>query len=64
MYILLAIFAVIVGICLFTFANRITKNSTVNVGVKIIAIVLIVFGIIMAYLLLSGKVVLPLSKNL
>ena len=63
MYILLAIFAVIVGICLFAFANRITKNSTVGIGVKIIGIVLIVFGIIMAYLLLSGKVVLPLSKS-
>lgn len=63
MYILLAVFAVIIGICLFVFAKRITKNSTVGVGVKIIGIVLIVLGIIMAYLLLSGKVVLPLSKN-
>ncbi|MCH5344478.1 MAG: hypothetical protein J1E64_10580 [Acetatifactor sp.] len=63
MYILLAIFAIIVGICLFAFANQITTNSTVGIGVKIIGIVLIVFGIIMAYLLLSGKVVLPLSKN-
>ena len=63
MYILLAIFAVIVGICLLAFANRITKNSTVGIGVKIIGSVLIVFGVIMAYLLLSGKVVLPLSKN-
>lgn len=63
MYILLSIFAVIVGICLFAFSYQITKNSMVSVGVKIIGIVLIVFGIIMAYLLLSGKVVLPLSKN-
>ena len=63
MYILLAIFAIIVGICLFAFANRITTNSTMGIGIKIVGIILIVFGIIMAYLLLSGKVVLPLSKN-
>ena len=63
MYILLAIFAVIIGICLFVFSNQITKNRTMCVGVKMIGIVLIVLGIIMAYLLLSGKVVLPLSKN-
>ena len=63
MYILLAIFAIIVGICLFAFANRITTNSTMGISIKIVGIILIVFGIIMAYLLLSGKVVLPLSKN-
>lgn len=63
MYILLAVLAVIVGICLFAFSNRITKNSTVGIGIKIIGIILIAFGIIMAWLLLSGKIVLPLSKN-
>ena len=63
MYILLAVLAVIVGICLFAFSNRIAKNSTVGIGIKIIGIILIVFGIIMAWLLLSGEIVLPLSRN-
>ena len=63
MYILLAVLAVIVGICLFAFSNRIAKNRTVGIGIKIIGIILIVFGIIMAWLLLSGEIVLPLSKN-
>ena len=63
MYFLVAIFAVIVGICLFAFSNRTTKNSTTVIGVKIVGIALVVVGISMSYLLLSGKVVLPLLKD-
>ena len=63
MYPLLAILAAVVGICLFAFANRMTKNCTVNIGVKILGIALVVVGISMSYLLISGKVVLPLSKG-
>ena len=63
MYILLAVLAVIVGICLFAFSNRIAKNSTVGIGIKIIGIILIVFGIIMAWLLLSGEIVLLYQKT-
>ena len=63
MYLLLAIFSAIIGMCLFIFANRLTKNSIAVTGIKIVGIILIVIGIIMSYLLLSGKVVLPLSKS-
>ena len=63
MYFLFAIFAIIAGICLFIFANRITKNRPAVTGVKIVGIALILIGISMSYLLFFGKVVLPLSKG-
>ncbi|MCI8570897.1 MAG: hypothetical protein HFI43_05770 [Lachnospiraceae bacterium] len=63
MYFLFAIFTIIAGICLFVFANRITKNRPAVTGVKIVGIALIVIGISISYLLFSGKVVLPLSKG-
>lgn len=63
MYLLFAIFAVIAGICLFIFANRMTKNRPAATGVKIVGIALILIGISMSYLLFSGKVVLPLLKG-
>lgn len=63
MYLLLAIFLIIAGICLFVFANKMTENSKVIIVVKIVSIALVVIGTVMSYLLLSGKVVLPLSKS-
>lgn len=63
MYSLLAVFAIIVGICFFVFAKRMIKNSKAVIGINIVGTALIVIGIAMLYLLLSGKVVLPLSKD-
>ena len=63
MYLFLAVFMIIAGICFFSFANLITKNSTTVIAIKIIGISLIIIGISMSYLLFSGKIVLPLSKN-
>ena len=63
MYFLVAIFAVIVGICLFDFSIRTTNNSSIVIIVKIFGIALVVVGFFMSYLLLSGKVVLPLLKG-
>lgn len=63
MYPLLALFIVIVGICLFAFANRMTKRSAVVIGIKVVGIVLIIVGLSLLYLLLSGKVILPLSNG-
>lgn len=63
MYLLMAISFIIVGICLFAFANKMTGNSKMVIGAKIISIALIGFAIAMSCLLLTGKVVLPLSKD-
>ncbi len=63
MYLLLAILIIVVGICLFASANRLTKNGTAVIGVKIAGIVLVAAGLSMSYLLFSGQVVLPLSRS-
>ena len=63
MYSLLAVFAVIIGICLLAFANRMTKNNAVIICGKTVGIALVVVGFFMLYLVFSGKVVLPLSKG-
>ena len=63
MYFLLAAFSVIVGICLFVFSKRMTKNNAVAICVKIVGIILVIVGVFMLYLVFSGKVVLPLSKE-
>lgn len=34
MYLLLAIFSIVVGICLFILVNRLTKNGTAVIGIK------------------------------
>ncbi len=63
MYLLLAILIIVVGICLCASANRLTKNGTAVIGVKIAGIVLVAAGLSMSYLLFSGQVVLPLSRS-
>ena len=63
MYPLLAILVAVVGVCLFAFANRMAKNSAATIGSRMVGIVLIVVGLSLLYLLLSGKVVLPLSNG-
>lgn len=63
MYFLVAVFAIIIGICIFAFVSRVTKSKAVIACAKIVSIVLAVAGLIMLYLVFSGKVVLPLSNR-
>ena len=63
MYFILAVLAMIIGICFFAFVNRVTKNKAVIICVKIVGIILAVTGQFMLYIVFSGKVVLPLSKG-
>lgn len=63
MFLLLAVILIMAGICLFVSANRMTRNSNMIIVVKIVSIALVVIGIVMSCLLLSGKVVLPLSTS-
>ncbi len=59
MYIIIAILFIVCGILLLLKARKISKKQ----GLHIVtggAIVLIVLGVISAYGLLSGKIVLPL----
>lgn len=63
MYLLSAIILIIAGICLFVSSNRMTGNSNMIIVVRIVSIALVVIGIVMSCLLLSGKVVLPLSTS-
>lgn len=63
MYFILAVLAMIIGICLFTCAKRVTQKKAVIICCKIVGIALIAVGLFMLYLVFSGKVVLPLSNG-
>ncbi|WP_343209915.1 hypothetical protein [Anaerolentibacter hominis] len=63
MYPVLSIFISILGLILFCLAGRIAKNNPIaRNSIRAIGIILIAAGLILLYLLLSDKLVLPLSN--
>lgn len=63
MYPLISVLIIIVGIILFVLANKIAKNKTPVILIRIVSVILIAAGAILLYFLLSGRLVLPLSNN-
>lgn len=64
MYLLVGILAIIIGVILSITAKKIAKNkSGLAIGVRIIGVCLMVTGFAILYLLLSGKLILPLSTS-
>ena len=63
MYPLLSVFIIAIGILLFAFAKKMTKNNHAFViFIRIIGCILIIGGLVLLYFLLSGNIKLPLFK--
>ena len=61
MFISIAILFIICGILLLLKASKTPKEQGLHIVTGVSAIVLIIFGVILTYYLLSGKIVLPLN---
>ncbi len=61
MYSVIAILFIIMGIILFAFCNRVIKKNILATCIRILGIIFIIIGFFFLYLVLSGKLVLPLS---
>ena len=60
MFISIAILFIILGILLLIKAKKMPKEQGLHVITGVGAVVMIILGVILTYLLLSGKIVLPL----
>ena len=63
MYLIVSIMIIITGILLLTFVKRLSEKKPVVICVSIIGFMMIAGGLIMLYLILSGRLVLPLSRT-
>ena len=62
MYLFLSIFITLIGVILFLFDKKMAKNIPA-IYIKVIGVILIVGGLFLIYLLLSGSLSLPLRKD-
>ena len=63
MYPLISILAIIIGAILLMKSKKIINNKRLRFGTRIIGVCMAVAGLVTFYLLLSGKLVLPLLKS-
>lgn len=63
MYPLVAVLAIIIGIFLFVLASKIDTKKSTDISIKIVGFIITICDLVMLYFVLSGKLVLPLSKD-
>lgn len=64
MFPLIGILDIMIGAILLITAKKIAKNNSgLAIGIRIISVCLTVAGFATIYLMLSGKLILPLSTN-
>lgn len=62
MYPIISVLISVVGALLFVFSKKIAKaNKTLLIFMKVLGGALVVFGLVALYMLLSGKITLPIA---
>lgn len=60
MYPILSVLLIIIGIIMLAFARKMARNQMIVISIRLAGIIAAVSGLILLYLLLTGKLVLPL----
>lgn len=63
MYLIVALLFFIIGIILLITAHKIVKENLKITFIRLIGFILIILSVIAIYMLLSGIIILPLSKS-